>query len=122
MHVDLRCPTHIRSMPTLTSTLIIDPVDHLYCDPDVVWALGNVAEAFPGVSTSLGFTLIHDPVELAASGGVVTDLGGMLSHGAIVARETGIRAVIGTKNATRIIRDRQPIRLNGDPGLIELLD
>jgi phosphoenolpyruvate synthase/pyruvate phosphate dikinase len=56
------------------------------------------------------------------AGGVVTDLGRMLSHGAIVAREMGIPAVVGTNNASRIIRDRQRIRIDGGQGLVELLE
>lgn len=40
-----------------------DPLDNSTCDPDVTWTTGNVAEAFPGVSTALGFTFIHLPME-----------------------------------------------------------
>jgi len=42
-----------------------DPLDNAACDPGVTWTTGNVAEAFPGVSTALGFTFIHLPMELA---------------------------------------------------------
>ncbi|OLF16803.1 PEP-utilizing enzyme [Actinophytocola xanthii] len=42
-----------------------DPLDNAACDPGVTWTTGNVAEAFPGVSTALGFTFIHRPMELA---------------------------------------------------------
>ncbi|TVT52548.1 phosphoenolpyruvate carboxykinase [Amycolatopsis rhizosphaerae] len=42
-----------------------DPLDNSVCDPDVAWTTGNVAEAFPGVSTALGFTFIHLPMERA---------------------------------------------------------
>ncbi|HEV3354872.1 MAG TPA: PEP-utilizing enzyme [Acidimicrobiales bacterium] len=45
--------------------MVNDPVDQLTCDPAVTWTSGNVAEAFPGVCTPLGFTFLHDPVELA---------------------------------------------------------
>lgn len=56
----------------------VDPVDHPRCDPDVAWTSGNVAEAFPGVCTPLGFSFMHAPVELALRGafrdiGVFTD-------------------------------------------------
>ena len=40
-----------------------DPLDNSACDPAVTWTTGNVAEAFPGVSTALGFTFIHLPME-----------------------------------------------------------
>ncbi|GHF43992.1 pyruvate,water dikinase [Amycolatopsis bartoniae] len=50
-------------MPPLSPGL--DPLDNAVCDPGVPWTTGNVAEAFPGVSTALGFTFIHLPMELA---------------------------------------------------------
>jgi rifampicin phosphotransferase len=53
--------------------------------------------------------------------GVVTDRGGTLSHAAVVAREYGIPAVVGTGNATERIRDGARIRVNGAIGLVELL-
>jgi phosphohistidine swiveling domain-containing protein len=56
------------------------------------------------------------------AGGVVTDLGGMLSHGAIVAREMGIPCVVGTKTASRTILDGQRIRIDGDSGVVTVLD
>jgi phosphoenolpyruvate synthase/pyruvate phosphate dikinase len=56
------------------------------------------------------------------AGGVVTDLGGMLSHGAIVAREMGIPCVVGTRTASRTIRDGQRVRIDGDRGVVTLLD
>lgn len=42
-----------------------DPVTTVRCDPRVAWTTGNVAEAFPGVFTALGFTFVHEPMELA---------------------------------------------------------
>jgi pyruvate,water dikinase len=54
--------------------------------------------------------------------GVVTDIGGPLSHSSIVAREYGIPAVLGTGVATRRIRDGQRIRVDGDAGTIGLVD
>jgi phosphohistidine swiveling domain-containing protein len=53
-------------------------------------------------------------------GGLVTDAGGVLSHGAIVAREYRLPAVMGTKVATRIIQDGQMISLDGNAGIIHL--
>ena len=55
------------------------------------------------------------------AGGVVTDLGGMLSHGAIVAREMGLPAVVGTTGATATILDGQRIRVDGTAGVVEVL-
>ena len=58
-------------------------------------------------------------VKIAA---VVTDTGGMLTHAAIAAREYGIPAVVGTWNATHSIRDGDIIRVNGDAGIVEVLE
>ncbi|HEY71222.1 MAG TPA: hypothetical protein G4O08_11630 [Anaerolineae bacterium] len=56
----------------------------------------------------------------AMAGGVVTDIGGPLSHGSIVAREYGIPAVLGTGAATRVIKSGQRITVDGDAGLVSL--
>ncbi|MFI5716176.1 PEP-utilizing enzyme [Nocardia sp. NPDC051750] len=53
--------------------------------------------------------------------GVVTDYGGLLSHGPIVARELGIPCVCGTDNGSYRIRDGQRIRLDGDQGTVTVL-
>ena len=50
------------------------------------------------------------------AGGIVTDTGGILSHCAVVAREYGIPAVVGTRVATSSIRDGQIIGVDGDAG------
>lgn len=55
------------------------------------------------------------------AGGVVTDHGGLLSHGPIVARELGIPCVCGTETGSRRIRDGQAIRLDGDRGVVEVI-
>ncbi len=54
-------------------------------------------------------------------GGLVTDSGGALSHPAVVSREFGIPAVVGTRTATQAIKTGQRIRLNGASGLVEIL-
>ena len=53
--------------------------------------------------------------------GIVTDRGGTLSHAAVVAREYGIPAVVGTGNATELIRDGVRVRLDGARGTVEVL-
>jgi len=52
----------------------------------------------------------------------VTDVGGVMSHAAIVCREYGLPAVVGTGRATSEIRTGQLIRVNGTEGLVTLLD
>ncbi len=53
--------------------------------------------------------------------GLVTEVGGWMTHGAVIAREYGLPAVVGVENATRLIRDGQRIRVNGTDGYVELL-
>ncbi|HUR72882.1 MAG TPA: PEP-utilizing enzyme [Sporichthya sp.] len=52
---------------------------------------------------------------------VVTDQGGMLSHGPIVARELGLPCVCGTEDGSRRIGDGQQVRVDGDAGVVEIL-
>ncbi len=54
--------------------------------------------------------------------GVVTELGGVISHAAIVARENGLPAVVGVAGVTEHIRNGQRLRLDGSTGRIEVLD
>jgi pyruvate,water dikinase len=60
------------------------------------------------------------PLFLTAAG-VVTDAGGLLSHGAVVAREYHIPAVVGTHDATSHIHDGQMIEVDGSNGVVYLL-
>jgi pyruvate,water dikinase len=53
--------------------------------------------------------------------GVVTDTGGMLTHAAIAAREYGIPSVVGTWNATNSIGDGDIVRVDGNVGVVEIL-
>ncbi len=53
--------------------------------------------------------------------GLVTEVGGMNTHGAVVAREYGLPAVVSVENATRLIKDGQKIRVNGTKGYVEIL-
>ncbi len=55
------------------------------------------------------------------AGAIVTDAGGALSHAAVVAREYGIPAVVGTTNATTRIKDGQLIRVDGSAGTVDLV-
>ncbi|MBE2221022.1 MAG: hypothetical protein IAF02_05750, partial [Anaerolineae bacterium] len=60
------------------------------------------------------------PLFLAA-GGLITEVGGLMTHGSVVAREYGIPAVVGINNATTLIQTGQKIRVDGTLGLITLL-
>jgi phosphoenolpyruvate synthase/pyruvate phosphate dikinase len=53
--------------------------------------------------------------------GLVTEVGGMMTHGSVIAREYGLPAVVGVENAVRLIKDGQRIRVNGTEGYVEIL-
>ncbi|MFF0545009.1 rifamycin-inactivating phosphotransferase [Nocardia thailandica] len=53
--------------------------------------------------------------------GLVTEVGGPMTHGAVIAREYGLPAVVGVENATALIRDGQRIRVHGTEGYVEIL-
>jgi pyruvate,water dikinase len=60
------------------------------------------------------------PVFLAIAG-LVTEVGGLMTHGAVIAREYGLPAVVGVERATRLIQDGQQIRVNGTDGYVAIL-
>jgi len=53
--------------------------------------------------------------------GLVTEVGGLMTHGAVIAREYGLPAVVSVENATKLINDGQRIRVNGTEGYVEML-
>jgi pyruvate,water dikinase len=53
--------------------------------------------------------------------GLVTEVGGLMTHGAVIAREYGLPAVVGVENAVKLIKEGQQIRVNGTEGYIEIL-
>lgn len=54
-------------------------------------------------------------------GGLVTEVGGMATHGAVITREYGLPAVVGVTDATKHIKDGDRIRVNGNTGYVEFL-
>jgi phosphoenolpyruvate synthase/pyruvate phosphate dikinase len=60
------------------------------------------------------------PVFVAIKG-LVTEVGGLMTHGAVIAREYGLPAVVGVEHATTRIRDGQRIRVHGTEGYVEIL-
>ncbi|MGJ3246736.1 MAG: glycerol-3-phosphate acyltransferase [Elainellaceae cyanobacterium] len=58
---------------------------------------------------------------LAQAGGLIAETGGRLSHGAIVAREYGIPAVMDVSDASQRLRNGQQVRIDGAQGIIEIL-
>jgi pyruvate,water dikinase len=53
--------------------------------------------------------------------GLVTEVGGLMTHGAVIAREYGLPAVVGVENATKLLKDGERIRVNGTEGYVEIL-
>jgi pyruvate,water dikinase len=53
--------------------------------------------------------------------GLVTEVGGLMTHGAVIAREYGVAAVVGVEHATELIGDGQRIRVHGTDGYVEIL-
>ncbi len=60
-------------------------------------------------------------VFLARAGGLISEVGGRLSHGAIIAREYGVPAVMDIPNAMQIFQDGQRVKIDGQTGIVELL-
>ncbi len=67
--------------------------------------------------TDSGWTAV-----LTRAGGIIAEVGGSLSHGAIIAREYGIPAVMNIENATHLFKNNQRVRINGQTGLVEIID
>ena len=87
----------------------------------VILKLSDAGRLSPGeilvtVTTSPPWTPLF-----ATAGGIVTDTGGPLSHCAIVAREYGLPATVGTGRATKLIKDGQKIEVDGVAGTVRLL-
>jgi rifampicin phosphotransferase len=56
-----------------------------------------------------------------ATKGLVTEVGGLMTHGAVIAREYGLPAVVGVEHATQLIQDGQRIRVHGTDGYVEIV-
>lgn len=85
-------------------------------DPD------DFASFQPGEVLVAGITTPAYTPLFAMAGAVITDVGGALSHSSIVAREYGIPAVLGTGSATTRIATGDRVHVDGDAGLVTLLD
>ncbi len=85
--------------------------------------IADLAEADLGPGDIL-VTAYTDPSwtpAFVAIAGLVTEVGGLMTHGAVIAREYGVPAVVGVEHATRLIRNRQWIRVDGTNGSVEIL-
>lgn len=80
------------------------------------------AKVQPGDVLVCPFTAPTWTVLFPLVAGLVTDNGGALSHAAIVAREYGVPAVVGTHQATQVLADGQWVRVDGSAGVVEVLE
>ena len=79
------------------------------------------AELTPGDILVTAFTDPSWSPLFVTIAGLVTEVGGLMTHGAVVAREYGLTAVVGVEGATDLIQDGQQIRVNGTTGYVEIL-
>ncbi|MBW2968310.1 hypothetical protein KY362_07535 [Candidatus Woesearchaeota archaeon] len=61
-------------------------------------------------------------VAMKKASAIVTDMGGIICHAAIVSRELGIPCVIGTKHATKVLKDGQTVEVDADNGIVKILE
>jgi pyruvate,water dikinase len=94
---------------------VVEGVVHVVFDPHATQLAPGEILVCPGTDPA------WTPLFLAA-GGLVTEVGGMMTHGSVVAREYGIPAVVGVHQATQRLKDGQRIRLDGTQGKIVLME
>ncbi len=87
----------------------------------VVLDLQAIAEVSPQMILVVPYTDAGWAPLLARAGGLIAEVGGRLSHGAIIAREYGIPAVMEIDQATQRLKDGQRVRIDGQQGTVEIL-
>ena len=92
---------------TGTATVIVAPADFANMQPDTILVCPTTTPAWTPL--------------FAQASGLVTDIGGILAHGSIVAREYGIPAVLGTGNVTQRVVSGQRIAVDGDAGTVTII-
>jgi len=76
----------------------------------------NIGDVLVAPFTDPGWTPLFYSVEA-----LVVEVGGIMTHGSVIAREYGIPAVVGIENATKILKDGQYIRVDGNRGFVQVL-
>ncbi len=100
---------------TSVSVGVVEGVARVILDPSA--EVLNVGEILVAPFTDPGWT----PLFINAAG-LVMEVGGVMTHGSVVAREYGIPAVVGVLNATKRIQTGQQIRVDGDAGYVRVLE
>lgn len=76
----------------------------------------NKGDVLVAPFTDPGWTPLFYSVEA-----LVVEIGGMMTHGSVIAREYGIPAVVGIENATKVLKDGQHVRVDGTRGFVQIL-
>ena len=117
----------INSKPNRHSE-VVDLLSGTGCSPGVVegkariiYDLKNISLIEPGEILVTRFTDPGWTPVFSILSGIVTEVGGVLSHASIISREYGIPAILNVERATQMIKDGQRIRLDGHSGQVTLL-
>jgi pyruvate,water dikinase len=90
-----------------------------------VWVVDDPSQVPPDLPAGQLLVMSHLPPMwlglMQRAGGIVTEQGGMTSHGAILAREMGVPAVVGVPGVTQILRTGEWVKVDGDRGLVHRL-
>lgn len=118
----------VAEMPTSDAPIDAAILSGLGCSPGIVEGAARVISSLTDISRlSPGDILVTqytDPGWTPALGmvaGVVTEVGGLLSHAAVIGREYGIPAVLNVTRATQVLRSGQRIRVDGGNGQVTVL-
>ncbi|ARS89438.1 phosphoenolpyruvate synthase [Natrarchaeobaculum aegyptiacum] len=84
----------------------------------IVTKLDDLAKVAEGDVIVTEMTMPDMVPAMKRASGIITDEGGMTSHAAIVSRELGVPAIVGTGNATTVLEDDQVVTLDGDKGSV----
>ena len=93
---------------TAPATIILSPADFEKMQPGTILVCPTTTPAWTQLFTQ--------------AKGLATDIGGILAHGAIVAREFGIPAVLGTGDVTKRVASGRKITVDGDKGTVSIED
>jgi pyruvate,water dikinase len=112
---------------------VIDPADHILlgipASQGQIQGRVKILRSLQGANNIDKNTILVVPYTdsgwapvLVQAGGLISEAGGKLSHGAIIAREYGIPAVMDVRGATYLLQDGQPVRIDGYKGTVEIME